>query len=141
MVGEQPVLGPGESFEYTSGTPLPTPSGIMVGSYEMETKGGESFSCASPPFRSTARISRPAQLIPAHRSGAPIVHQKREVLMRALFDLPSPVSEDDPRRPADASGRPRAEAMEAVRTLIRWAGDDPTREGLLGTPGPGRARL
>ena len=40
VVGEQPVLAPGESFEYTSGTPLPTPSGIMVGSYEMETRGG-----------------------------------------------------------------------------------------------------
>src|SRR5215472_7708968 len=39
VVGEQPVLGPGESFEYTSGTPLPTPSGIMVGSYQMETRG------------------------------------------------------------------------------------------------------
>src|SRR5260370_13165506 len=52
VVGEQPVLAPGESFEYTSGTPLPTPSGIMVGTYEMETRGGESFSCripASPP--------------------------------------------------------------------------------------------
>ncbi|MFC3230462.1 GTP cyclohydrolase I FolE [Marinibaculum pumilum] len=36
---------------------------------------------------------------------------------------------------AEASGRPsREEAEEAVRTLIRWAGDDPTREGLLGTP-------
>jgi ApaG protein len=50
VVGEQPVLGPGESFEYTSGTPLPTPSGIMVGSYEMETKGGESFSVGIPAF-------------------------------------------------------------------------------------------
>ncbi|MDJ0893556.1 MAG: Co2+/Mg2+ efflux protein ApaG [Alphaproteobacteria bacterium] len=35
VVGEQPVLGPGESFEYTSGTPLGTPSGIMSGTYEM----------------------------------------------------------------------------------------------------------
>jgi ApaG protein len=33
VVGEQPVLNPGESFNYTSGTPLPTPSGIMHGSY------------------------------------------------------------------------------------------------------------
>ena len=33
VVGEQPVLEPGESFEYTSGTPLATPSGFMVGSY------------------------------------------------------------------------------------------------------------
>ena len=50
VVGEQPVLGPGESFEYTSGTPLATPSGIMVGSYEMETRGGESFSVRIPAF-------------------------------------------------------------------------------------------
>jgi len=50
VIGEQPVLGPGESFEYTSGTPLSTPSGIMVGSYEMETNQGESFAVAIPAF-------------------------------------------------------------------------------------------
>jgi ApaG protein len=50
VVGEQPVLRPGESFEYTSGTPLPTPSGIMVGSYEMQTRGGENFSVRIPAF-------------------------------------------------------------------------------------------
>ena len=50
VVGEQPVLQPGEAYEYTSGTPLPTPSGIMVGSYEMETKAGESFDVAIPAF-------------------------------------------------------------------------------------------
>jgi ApaG protein len=50
VVGEEPVLAPGESFEYTSGTPLATPSGIMVGSYEMETRAGESFEVAIPAF-------------------------------------------------------------------------------------------
>jgi ApaG protein len=50
VVGEQPVLGPGESFEYTSGTPLPTPSGIMKGHYEMEGKDGERFRIVIPPF-------------------------------------------------------------------------------------------
>jgi ApaG protein len=50
VVGEQPVLRPGESFEYTSGTPLATPSGIMVGAYHMETKGGESFAVRIPAF-------------------------------------------------------------------------------------------
>lgn len=50
VVGEQPTLGPGESFEYTSGTPLPTPSGIMVGTYEMETQSGERFDVAVPAF-------------------------------------------------------------------------------------------
>ena len=44
VVGEQPVLRPGDSFEYTSGTPLPTPSGIMTGSYQMEASDtGEQF--------------------------------------------------------------------------------------------------
>ncbi|MCZ6860755.1 MAG: Co2+/Mg2+ efflux protein ApaG [Alphaproteobacteria bacterium] len=50
VVGEQPVLSPGESYEYTSGCPLATPSGIMVGSYEMETEGGERFDVAVPAF-------------------------------------------------------------------------------------------
>jgi ApaG protein len=50
VVGEQPVLRPGESFEYTSGTPLPTPSGIMVGTYHMETRGGDSFAVRIPAF-------------------------------------------------------------------------------------------
>jgi ApaG protein len=50
VVGEQPVLQPGQAFEYTSGTPLPTPSGIMVGSYEMERAGGERFEVAVPAF-------------------------------------------------------------------------------------------
>ncbi|HXE17016.1 MAG TPA: Co2+/Mg2+ efflux protein ApaG [Stellaceae bacterium] len=50
VVGEQPVLAPGQSFEYTSGTPLNTPSGIMVGTYQMETRQGESFDIAIPAF-------------------------------------------------------------------------------------------
>ena len=50
VVGEQPTLAPGESFEYTSGTPLSTPSGIMVGSYEMERSDGQRFSVAIPAF-------------------------------------------------------------------------------------------
>jgi ApaG protein len=50
VVGEQPMLGPGESFEYTSGTPLPTPSGIMKGHYEMEGADGERFRITIPPF-------------------------------------------------------------------------------------------
>lgn len=50
VVGEQPVLHPGESFEYTSGTPLPTPSGIMLGTYSMHNGKGESFNVDIPPF-------------------------------------------------------------------------------------------
>ncbi len=43
VVGEQPVLSPGQSFEYTSGCPLPTPFGSMHGTYQMVTTGGERF--------------------------------------------------------------------------------------------------
>ena len=50
VVGEQPVLGPGENFEYTSGTPLTTPSGIMLGYYEMVTDLGEAFNAEIPAF-------------------------------------------------------------------------------------------
>lgn len=50
VVGEQPVLEPGDSFEYTSGVPLSTPSGIMVGTYIMESESGESFSVSVPAF-------------------------------------------------------------------------------------------
>lgn len=50
VVGEQPVLKPGESFEYTSGTPLPTPSGFMLGAYQMVCADGEEFDAAVPAF-------------------------------------------------------------------------------------------
>jgi len=50
VVGEQPRLGPGEAFEYTSGTPLATSSGIMVGAYQMESATGERFEIAVPAF-------------------------------------------------------------------------------------------
>ena len=43
VVGEQPVLGPGEHFEYTSGCPLSTPFGSMEGTYQMVTSGGDHF--------------------------------------------------------------------------------------------------
>ena len=43
VVGEQPVLEPGQSFEYTSGCPLDTPYGSMEGSYQMVTKAGTEF--------------------------------------------------------------------------------------------------
>ena len=50
VVGEQPVLNPGDSFQYTSGAPLNTASGIMVGSYEMEGADGRMFDVAIPAF-------------------------------------------------------------------------------------------
>jgi ApaG protein len=50
VVGEQPVLGPGESFTYTSGCPLPTPYGMMEGTYQMVTGGGEQFDARIAPF-------------------------------------------------------------------------------------------
>ncbi|HEY8333665.1 MAG TPA: Co2+/Mg2+ efflux protein ApaG [Tardiphaga sp.] len=50
VVGEQPVLAPGERFEYTSGVPLPTASGFMAGSYQMVTDTGEPFEINVPAF-------------------------------------------------------------------------------------------
>ncbi|CAN5185106.1 Co2+/Mg2+ efflux protein ApaG [soil metagenome] len=50
VVGEQPVLEPGERFEYTSGVPLQTPSGFMSGNYQMVTEDGESFDIDIPAF-------------------------------------------------------------------------------------------
>lgn len=51
VVGEQPVLDPGESFDYTSGTPLDTPSGFMAGRYHMiALASGEAFDVAIPAF-------------------------------------------------------------------------------------------
>lgn len=50
VVGEQPVLHPGDAFEYTSGTPLSAPSGMMFGSYEMDREDGQPFDVVIPPF-------------------------------------------------------------------------------------------
>jgi ApaG protein len=50
VVGEQPVLGPGESFQYTSGWPLKTPTGILRGTYQMVTEGGTHFDVEIAPF-------------------------------------------------------------------------------------------
>jgi ApaG protein len=50
VVGEQPLLEPGQSFEYTSGTPLGTPTGIMSGTYMMETTDGARFDAVVPAF-------------------------------------------------------------------------------------------
>jgi ApaG protein len=57
VIGEQPVLKPGERFEYTSGAPLDTPSGMMGGAYQMESEGGESFNVEIPTFS----LDRPNQ--------------------------------------------------------------------------------
>jgi len=50
VVGEQPVLAPGEAFEYTSFCPLPTPVGSMHGSYLMVLTNGERFAAEIAPF-------------------------------------------------------------------------------------------
>jgi ApaG protein len=53
VVGEQPVLGPGESFQYTSGCPLRTSSGVMRGTYQMVTADGSHFDVEIAPFALT----------------------------------------------------------------------------------------
>ena len=50
VVGEEPVLKPGEALTYTSGCPLTTPSGIMAGWYQMELSGGGEFNVEVPAF-------------------------------------------------------------------------------------------
>ena len=50
VVGEQPILKPGESYQYTSGCPLNTPSGMMGGAYQMESESGERFDIEIPTF-------------------------------------------------------------------------------------------
>ena len=50
VVGEQPIIQPGDEFEYTSGTPLKTSSGLMHGGYQMEDFNGKSFEVSIPPF-------------------------------------------------------------------------------------------
>ncbi len=50
VVGEQPMLKPGDSFEYTSGTALGTPMGTMQGSYQMVAEDGERFEAEIPQF-------------------------------------------------------------------------------------------
>lgn len=50
VVGQTPVIGPGQHFSYTSGCPLTTPSGIMVGSYQMAGENGALFDVAIPAF-------------------------------------------------------------------------------------------
>ncbi|MDX2287987.1 MAG: Co2+/Mg2+ efflux protein ApaG [Hyphomicrobiaceae bacterium] len=50
VVGQTPRIGPGQSFSYTSGCPLRTPSGIMLGSYQMTGEDGETFEVAIPAF-------------------------------------------------------------------------------------------
>ena len=50
VVGEQPTLRPGDAFEYTSGCPLNTPSGLMRGAYAMITASGEAFEAVIPAF-------------------------------------------------------------------------------------------
>ena len=50
VVGEQPKLLPGQAYRYTSGAPLDTPSGVMLGAYRMQTASGDTFEAAIPAF-------------------------------------------------------------------------------------------
>ncbi len=50
VVGEQPILAPGETYRYTSGVPLKTSSGIMQGRYQMVHTGGQQFEVEIPAF-------------------------------------------------------------------------------------------
>lgn len=58
VVGEQPILRPGDVFRYTSGCPLTTPSGIMVGTYRMVDENGRAFDIEIPAFSLDSPFSR-----------------------------------------------------------------------------------
>lgn len=60
VVGEQPRLSPGDSYQYTSGCPLTTPSGIMQGHYMMVDEGGRSLRVEIPAFSLDLPEARPA---------------------------------------------------------------------------------
>lgn len=60
VVGEQPILQPGEMFEYTSGCPLSTPSGIMMGRYTMVSEEGAPFDVEIPAFSLDIPDNRPS---------------------------------------------------------------------------------
>ena len=62
VVGEQPVLKPGDAFEYSSGTPLATPTGFMQGSYQMTTPDGGQFDAVVPAFS----LDSPYETSPVH---------------------------------------------------------------------------
>ena len=57
VVGEQPVLAPGESFKYSSWCPLKTPTGVMRGTYHMIRAGGTRFDIEIAPFALKARYT------------------------------------------------------------------------------------
>ncbi|MEJ5082977.1 MULTISPECIES: Co2+/Mg2+ efflux protein ApaG [unclassified Ochrobactrum] len=50
VIGEQPTLNPGDSYQYSSGCPLSTTSGVMVGRYQMQSPDGNSFDVDIPAF-------------------------------------------------------------------------------------------
>ena len=57
VVGEQPVLAPGESFKYSSWCPLKTPMGMMRGTYQMVSAGGSHFDIEIAPFALKAKYT------------------------------------------------------------------------------------
>lgn len=50
VIGQQPIIGPGQSFRYTSAAPLAAPSGVMTGAYSMQRENGEAFDITVPLF-------------------------------------------------------------------------------------------
>ena len=58
VVGDTPILSPGDSYTYTSGCPLPTPSGIMRGHYRMQLPSGKSFEADIPAFSLDAPVKK-----------------------------------------------------------------------------------
>ena len=142
VVGEQPVLAPGQSFEYTSGTPLATPSGIMVGTYEMETAERRMF---------RRRHSRLFARQPASTAAAELTIQgaspmaSRSPRKRAPAKAAAPIAAPDPRTGrrsrahAVALGRRRSRARRLARHAGAWSPAPSRNISPAITSDPGRA--
>ncbi len=95
VVGEEPVIPPGESFEYTSGVPLQTPSGFMAGSYGMVTDDGEHFDIEIPAFSldSVARIAHDQLIAPGADRAVLLFQPVAGVTAHALSQQPRRASQ------------------------------------------------
>ncbi len=114
VVGEQPVIKPGESFEYTSASPLATPSGIMVGPTRWRPATASGSMPRSGLLPGLAPSGGQAELIGHNRAGRSPSGKGRDSWQRPLRIGRWTMQAREADKPS------RAEAEAAVRTLIRW---------------------
>ena len=123
VVGEQPVLAPGQIYEYTSGTPLE--HAVRHHGRQLRDGDGRRAVLRRGDSRLLARQPAPAGARSTNACATEGTSHGLEACRRSARC-------ESARRPSTRPSREEAEA--AVRLLLRWAGDDPDREGLKGTP-------